>query len=103
MRRGLPSLRTVKLVRELERSFAAARDRGHFRLVQYSIQHDHLHALVEATSQYHLACGMKSIGSLLARAVNRVFSRSGPVLADRLHVHVLRRRAKCATRWPTCC
>jgi len=33
---------------------------------------------------------MKSIGSRLARAVNRVFRRSGPVLADRFHLHVLR-------------
>ena len=37
-----------------------------------------------------LASGMKSIGSRLARAVNRVFGRTGPVLADRSHLHVLR-------------
>jgi REP element-mobilizing transposase RayT len=90
IRRGLPSLRTVKLVCELERSFATASERGRFRLVQYSIQNDHLHAIVEATSQRDLACGMKSIGSRLARAVNRVFQRQGEVLADRFHLHVLR-------------
>jgi REP-associated tyrosine transposase len=90
VRRGVPSLRTVKLVRELERSFAAACDRGRFRLVHYSIQSDHLHAIVEASSARDLASGMKSIGSRLARAVNRVFSRRGAVLADRFHVHVLR-------------
>jgi len=33
---------------------------------------------------------MKSLGARLARAVNRVFRRSGPVLADRYHVRVLR-------------
>ncbi|HEX5065766.1 MAG TPA: transposase [Myxococcota bacterium] len=77
-------------MRELERSFAAACDRGRFRLVQYSIQHDHLHAIVEATSKRHLASGMKSIGSRLARAVNRVFRLRGRVLADRYHLHVLR-------------
>jgi REP element-mobilizing transposase RayT len=90
VRRGLPSLRSVRLVRELERSFAAACDRGRFRLVQYSIQSDHLHAIVEATSARDLACGMKSLGSRLARAVNRVFRRRGPVLADRYHRHALR-------------
>ena len=63
VRRGLPSLRTVKLVRELERSFAAACERGRFRLVHYSIQNDHLHAIVEATSERDLASGMKSIGA----------------------------------------
>jgi hypothetical protein len=33
---------------------------------------------------------MKSIGARLARAVNRVFSRKGPVLADRFHHRVLK-------------
>jgi REP element-mobilizing transposase RayT len=90
IKRGLPSLRSGRLVRELEYSFAAACARGRFRLVHYSIQKDHLHALVEATSERDLACGMKSLGSRLARAVNRVFGRRGPVLADRYHLHVLR-------------
>jgi len=90
VRRGLPSLRTVRLVRELERSFAAACDRGRFRLVHYSIQNDHVHLIVEATSARDLACGMKSIGARVARAVNRIFRRRGPVLADRFHLHVLR-------------
>jgi REP element-mobilizing transposase RayT len=90
VRRGLPSLRTVRLVRELERSFAAACDRGRFRLVQYSIQHGHVHLIAEASSQHDLACGMKSIAARIARAVNRVFQRTGRVLADRYHLHVLR-------------
>jgi REP element-mobilizing transposase RayT len=90
VRCGLASLRSVRLVRELERSFAAACDRGRFRLVHYSIQHDHVHALVEATSKHDLACGMKSIAARFARAVNRVFGLRGRVLADRYHLHVLR-------------
>src|SRR5262245_9740017 len=71
VRPGLPSLRTVKLVRELERTLAGARERGRFRLAHYSIQHDHVHLIVEATGKQALACGMKSLGSRLARAVNR--------------------------------
>jgi REP element-mobilizing transposase RayT len=80
----------VKFVREWERSLTAACDRGRFRIIQYSIQNDHLHAIVEATNERDRASGMKSIGSRLARAVNRVFRRHGPVLADRYHLHVLR-------------
>jgi REP element-mobilizing transposase RayT len=94
VRRGLPSLRSVRLVRELERSFAIACERGRFRLVHYSIQNDHLHAIVEAMSARDLACGMKSLGSRLARAVNRAFGRRGSVLADRYHLHVLRTPAE---------
>ena len=89
-RRDVPSLRNVRIVRELERSWREACERGRFRLLHYSIQSDHAHLIVEAVTAHDLACGMKSLGSRLARAVNRVFQRSGPVLADRGHVHVLR-------------
>jgi REP element-mobilizing transposase RayT len=90
VRRELPSLRSVKFIREMERSLAAACERGRFRLVHYSIQNDHAHLLVEAASAHALACGMKSIAARFARAVNRVFGLRGPVLADRYHLHVLR-------------
>jgi REP element-mobilizing transposase RayT len=90
VRDDVPSLRAVGLVRELERSFRRARERGRFRLVHYSIQANHLHLIVEAATAADLGRGMKSLGSRLARAVNRVFVRTGPVLADRFHAHVLR-------------
>jgi REP element-mobilizing transposase RayT len=90
VRRGIPSLRTVKFVREWERSLAAACERGRFRVAHYSLQPDHVHLIVEAASERCLASGMKSIGARLARAVNRIFGRCGSVLADRYHLHVLR-------------
>jgi len=90
VRRGLPSLRAVRLARELERSLAAACEQERFRVAQYSVQPDHVHLIVEARSRRDLSCGMKSIGARLARAVNRVFRRRGRVLADRYHLHVLR-------------
>jgi len=90
VRPDLPSLRSVRLVRELERSLRAIRDRERFRLVHYSIQGDHAHLVVEAGSASDLGRGMKAIAARLARAANRVFGRSGPVLADRCHVRVLR-------------
>ncbi len=90
VRPDVPSLRTVKLVREIERSFARGCERWEFRLVHYSLQGNHAHLIVEAKDPAALARGMKSIAARLARAVNRVFRRSGPVLADRYHHRVLR-------------
>jgi REP element-mobilizing transposase RayT len=90
VRSGLPSLRADSLVRELERSFAAACERGSFRVAHYSIQADHVHLIVEGAGKHALACGMKSIAARVARAANRVFARRGPVLADRYHLHILR-------------
>jgi putative transposase len=83
VREGVPSLRTVRLVRELERSFAAGCERNDFRLVHYSINGNHAHLIVEADNESALGRGMKALGSRLARAVNRIFRRSGPVLAGR--------------------
>ena len=89
LRSDIPSLRCVRVVRELEGSFRRACDRGDFRLVHYSLLHTHAHLLVEAADVSALARGMKSIGARLARAVNRVCGRRGPVLAERFHVRVL--------------
>jgi hypothetical protein len=77
-------------VREIERSLRAACERGSFRVTHYSLQRDHVHLVVEADGAAALARGMMSIGARVARAVNRVFRRRGPVLADRFHHRVLR-------------
>jgi len=86
----VPSLRSVPLVAELERSFAKLRKRPDFRLVHYVLQGDHTHLIVEAKDPEALGRGMKALGARLARAVNRTYRRRGPVLADRYHLRVLR-------------
>ena len=72
------------------RSLAAGAERGAFRLVEFSIQSDHLHAIVEAEGRDALGRGMKSLAARFARAVNRALGRTGPVLRERYHLHVLR-------------
>lgn len=101
MRRGIPSLRTTRLVREIERSFAKACERPDFRLAHYSIQRDHAHLIVEAHGPQALGRGMKSIGTRFARIVNRAFERRGTVLADRYHMRALRtpREVRAALRY----
>jgi len=90
VRPSVPSLRSGALVREWRRSLAEASERGSFRVAHYSLQSDHAHLIVEAQGKEALASGMKSIGARLARAVNRVTGRSGPVLDGRYHHRSLR-------------
>src|SRR5262247_3564422 len=87
---GIPSLRGGALVHEFRRSLARASERGSFRVTHYSLQGDHAHLIVEAKGKEALASGMKSIAARLARAVNRVCGRSGPVLDGRFHHRLLR-------------
>jgi hypothetical protein len=89
VRKEIPSLRIVRLVGALERGLRRGAERGDFRVVHYSVQHDHVHLLVEAAGASALARGMKSVTSRLARAVNRVHGRRGPVVDGRFHHRVL--------------
>ena len=89
MRSDVPSLRLVPIVQAIERTFAAGCARPGFRLVHYSLQSNHAHLIVEAVDRAALGRGMKSIAARLARAVNRVAERSGRVLTDRYHHHIL--------------
>ena len=90
VREGLRSLRDGRIVRALQATLREACDQGHFRVVEFSIQGDHLHMLVEATDRKALGRGMKSITARVARAVNRVLGRTGPVLRDRYYLRVLK-------------
>jgi len=56
-----------------------------FRIVEFSVQTNHLHLLVEADSQASLTSGMRSLAIRLALRVNPVLKRRGPLLADRWH------------------
>jgi len=90
LRSDVPSLRTVPIVREIERTFAAGCERSGFRLVHYSLQSNHAHLIVEASDHATLGRGMMAVGARLARAVNRVAERTGRVLAERYHFRLLR-------------
>ena len=90
VRDGVPSLRRRDFVGEFRRSLGAASTRSGFRVVHYSVQRNHVHLIVEARGKRALGSGMKSISARLARAVNRVFRRSGPVLDGRYHMRLLR-------------
>jgi REP element-mobilizing transposase RayT len=89
VREGLPSLRARRVVSALRESFAACCSRTGCRLVHYSIQRDHLHLIVEAEDHEALGRGMKAIGTRIALTVNRLFERTGAVMAGRYHVRHL--------------
>lgn len=90
LRPGVPSLRGSRLMRRLRSSFAKARDRFGFRLTQYSVQGNHLHLIAEAVDKRALSRGLQGLGIRIAKAVNRVHSRRGPVLSERYFARELK-------------
>jgi len=87
---GLPNLRRERTLALLRITLAAGADRFGFRLVEYSIQSDHLHFVVEAQDERALGRGMKGLLVRLAKALNRAWERRGRVILDRYHALVLR-------------
>src|SRR5204862_2169120 len=83
-RRGVPSLRS-------ERAFPAVRDalrqasRAEFRVVQFSVQDDHLHLIVEAQDAGNLSAGARGLSIRLARGINKACRRRGAVWGGRYH------------------
>ena len=87
---GVPSLRVGRTYRFLEDALRAGRERFGLRLVQFSVQSNHVHMLVEADGRASLSRGMQGLAVRMARALNRAWKRTGTVFADRYQAHVLR-------------
>jgi len=91
LRSGFRQLRSQRVVAALQgalrRSARKAPER--FRVVQFSVQSDHLHLLVEAQDRAAVSKGMQGLAISMARRVNRLLGRRGPLWADRFHARAL--------------
>jgi REP-associated tyrosine transposase len=70
------------------------RERRDFRVVHFSVQGNHVHAIVEADDASALARGMKALLARLGKGLNALMGRCGKVFRDRYHAHVLRTPAE---------
>jgi putative transposase len=87
-RPDVPSLRTRSTFVAVRTALAAA-SKSDFRLVQFSVQVDHLHLMVEGTDTRTLALGIRGLIIRVARAINRALGREGSVWNDRYHARAL--------------
>ncbi len=84
------NLRTRRAFAQLVPAFFAACERR-IRLAHFSVQHDHLHLIVEADDRTALSRGVQGLAVRIARAINRMIQRTGKVFKDRFHDRVLLR------------
>jgi putative transposase len=80
-RKGFGVVRAVMLL--------VARTRTGFRIIDLSIQGNHLHLVCEADDKEALRAGIAAFKISFARRLNRAFERRGAVFADRYHTEVL--------------
>jgi putative transposase len=80
-RKGFGVVRAVMLL--------VARTKTGFRIIDISIQGNHLHLVCEADDKDALRAGVAAFKISFARRLNRAFDRRGSVFADRYHTEVL--------------
>src|SRR6185295_16061499 len=89
--RAVAALRCLRARRVFPcvRRALAASSRADFRVIEYSVQDDHVHLIAEAEHGRALSGGVRGLTIRLARAVNRALGRRGRVWDDRYHARAL--------------
>lgn len=92
LRSRLASLRSQHVFPTVRLALARAtrRDPDRFRVLHFSVQHDHVHLVVEASDARALSSGMRIVAIRVALYVNELLSRRGALWFDRWHGHALR-------------
>ena len=90
VRKEVWNLRTRRAFYRLWDAFVVASERLGARLIQFSVQRNHIHFIAEADSEQALGRAMKGLAVRIARALNRLMGRAGPVFEDRFHMRPLR-------------
>ena len=67
----------------------AERDKKGFRLAHYTIRSNHLHLVCEADQREALSRGIQRLASRIARRINELLGRVGPLFRDRFHSRII--------------
>lgn len=83
------NLRSRRCFRVVKQALHDALGRFGLRVIDFSLQGNHLHVIVEADNSGSLSRGMQGLCIRIARALNRLMQRSGRVFADHFHSRLL--------------
>jgi REP element-mobilizing transposase RayT len=89
MERAVWNLRSGRCFRVLERAFYAGCSRFGGRVCHFSVQHNHVHMVVEAADRVAMARALQGLAIRMAKGLNKVMDRKGRVFGDRYHSKVL--------------
>src|SRR6266481_5642673 len=83
-------LRSRRSFRVIAASLRIGGDRFDVRVIQFSVQGNHIHLVVEAPNRRALARAIQGLSIRVAKGLNRMMGRTGRVFDDRYHARVLR-------------
>jgi REP element-mobilizing transposase RayT len=84
------NLRSRRSFRVIAAALRVGADRFGVRIIQFSVQGNHIHLVVEAPDRRALARAIQGLSIRIAKGLNRMMGRTGRVLGDRYHARVLR-------------
>ncbi len=84
------NLRSRRSFRVIEQALFAASNHLGTKILEFSVQGNHVHLLAETRDDAALSRAMKGLSVGLARGLNKLMGKRGRVLGDRYHAHVLR-------------
>ena len=90
VRRHVWQLRSRRSYSRLRAAFLKVFGRFETRIAHFSVQHDHIHMLVETRDRHALGRAMQAFAISAARRLNGMMHRHGAVFADRYHSRPLR-------------
>src|SRR4051794_15608572 len=90
MGKAVRNLRRLSCLRVIEKAFVAAQGRFGLRLNHFTVQSNHLHLIVETSDRIALSRAIKGLSIRIARGLNRLAARTGRVVDDRYHTHILK-------------
>lgn len=82
--KGVPKMRAQSVMQVVYEEIGRGSAKG-FRLIDFSVQEDHLHVLAEANDARSLSRGMQRLASRIARRVNMLVGRRGKLWRERYH------------------
>ena len=83
-------LRSRRCFTIIEQAFFKAAARADARIAQFSVQHNHVHMVVEADDARALARALQGLCIRVAKRLNGLMGQRGAVFADRYHSRPLR-------------
>jgi REP element-mobilizing transposase RayT len=89
VRDGTVKLRFKRCFRIVREALAALEAKIRFRLIEYSVQNNHLHLIAEADDTYALSRAMRSLSIRIARRINQVMGARGVRITDPYFASVL--------------
>lgn len=89
VRENVWNLRSGRCYTRIAACLESALGRLGVRVIEYSILGNHLHLIVEADDAHSLARGMQGLSIRIAKSLNSLMNRNGPLFADHYHSRLL--------------